>query len=37
MDKLKLQYQGNGSVPGSDSQKSLFAALDQSEVCLAVT
>ena len=32
VDKLKLQYQGNGPGPGSSSQKSLFAALEQSEV-----
>ena len=32
VDKLKFQYQGNGPGPGSSSQKSLFAALEQSEV-----
>ena len=32
VDKLKHQYQGNGPGPGSSSQKSLFAALEQSEV-----
>ena len=32
VDKLKFQYQGNGPGPGSASQKSLFAALEQSEV-----